>query len=140
MTGNDFMSWVLRSPFHAMLSNSIMLITVTGRKTGRKITFPVGYYREDGNFWVITSRDRMWWRNLRGGAEVDLLLKHKPVKAWAETELDEKGVEARMAEYLRHVPQTAKMLKIRMEAGKPKVEDICAAAKDRLFVRIKIEN
>ncbi len=138
MSGNDFMSWVLRSPFHGMLSNGMLLITVTGRKTGRKITLPVGYYREGDSLWIVTSRDRTWWRNLRGGAEVDLLLRRKPVKAFAETELDEHCVEARMVEYLQHVPQAAKMMKIRMEAGQPNPEDICATAKDRLFVRIKI--
>ena len=140
MTGNDFMSWVLRSPFHGMLSNGMMLITVTGRKTGKKITLPVGYYCEAGNLWIITSRDRTWWKNLRGGAEVDLLLKRNPVKAFADTDLDEKSVEARMVEYLQHVPQAAKMMKIRMEAGQPNLEDIRATAKDRLFVRIKTDN
>ena len=45
MNGNDFMAWVLRSPFHGMLSNGMMLITVTGRKTGKAYTTPVGYYR-----------------------------------------------------------------------------------------------
>ncbi|MGE5642713.1 MAG: nitroreductase/quinone reductase family protein, partial [Byssovorax cruenta] len=65
MNGNDFISWVLRSPFHGMLSNSMMLITVTGRKTGKKYTTPVGYFRENGDLLVLTSRDRTWWRNLQ---------------------------------------------------------------------------
>jgi hypothetical protein len=136
MTGNDFMSWVLRSPFHGMLSNGMMLFTMTGRKTGKKITFPVGYYRESGYLWVITSRDRTWWKNLRGGAEVGLLLKRKLVTAFAEPELDVKSVEARMYEYLRHVPQAAKPMKIRVENGKPNPQDIANTAKDRLFVRL----
>lgn len=138
MSGNDFMSWVLRSPFHGMLSNGMMLITVTGCKTGRKITFPVGYYREGDYLWVITSRDRTWWKNLRGGAEVSLLLKHQPVTACAEPELDEQAVESRMFEYLHHVPMAAKQLGIRMENGKPNAEDIARTAKDRLFVRINL--
>lgn len=46
MNGNDFMAWVLRSPFHGMLSNGMMLITVTGRKTGKTYITPVGYYVE----------------------------------------------------------------------------------------------
>ncbi len=138
MNGNDFMSWVLRSPFHGMLSDGMMLMTVTGCKTGKKFTFPVGYYPEDGCLWVITSRDRTWWKNLRGGAEVDLLLKRKPVKAFAEPDLDEKAVEARMVEYLRHVPQAAKPMKVRIENGKPNPQDIADTAKDRLFVRLKL--
>ena len=138
MTGNDFMSWVLRSPFHGMLSNGMMLITITGRKTGKKYTTPVGYYREGEFLWVITSHDRTWWKNVRGGAEVGLLLKRKPVTAHAEVELDEKAVEARMYDYVKHVPQAAKPMGIRMENGKPNEEDIARTAKDRLFIQIKL--
>lgn len=138
MNGNDFMSWVLRSPFHGMLSNGMMLITVTGRKTGKQYTTPVGYYRENGYLWVITSRDRTWWKNLRGGAEVALLLKRKPVTAIAEPDLDEKAVEARMYEYVKHVPQAAKPLGIRVENGNANAEDIARTAKDRLFVRLQL--
>lgn len=138
MTGNDFISWVLRSPFHAILSGGMLLITVTGYKTGKKYTTPVGYYRNGEYLWILTSRDRTWWKNLRGGAEVSLLLKRKSVTAFAETELDEKAVEARMYEYLRHVPQAAKPMKVRMENGNPNPQDIAGIARDRLFVRIKI--
>jgi deazaflavin-dependent oxidoreductase (nitroreductase family) len=140
MTGNDFMSWVLRSPFHGLLSNGMMLITVTGRKTGKKYTTPVGYYQQDGHLWVITSRDRTWWKNLRGGAEVSLLLKRRPVTAVAEPELDERAVEARMYEYLQHVPQAAKPLGIRIENGNANAEDVARTAKGRLFVKIQVRS
>jgi len=138
MNGNGFMSWVLRSPLHGMLSNGMMLITVTGRKTGKQYTTPVGYYRENGFLWVITSRDRTWWKNLRGGAEVALLLKRKPVTAIAEPDLDAKAVEERMYEYVNHVPQAAKPLGIRVENGNANAEDIARTAKDRLFVRLQL--
>jgi len=140
MNGNDFMAWVLRSPFHGMLSNGKMLITVTGRKTGKTYTTPVGYYVEDKVLWVITSRERKWWRNLQGGAEVKLLLKRKPAQGAAELELDEKAVAVRMVEYLRHVPQAAKQMGIRMENKKPNAEDISCTAKERLFIKIKLLN
>ena len=128
MRGNDFMSWVLRSPFHGMLSNGMMLITVTGRKTGKKYTTPVGYYEEGGYLWVITSHDRHWWRNVKDGAEVSLLLKKKPVHGFAEAILDSKAVENRMAEYLQHVPMAAKQLGIRMENNIANIEDVVRAA------------
>lgn len=138
MNGNDFMAWVLRSPFHSMLSKGMMLITITGRKTGKAYTTPVGYYVGGEYLWVITSRERKWWRNLQGGATVDLLLKRKPVRGVADVELDEKAVEARMYEYLRNVPQAAKPMKVRVENGKPDPQDIANTAKDRLFVKIKL--
>ena len=138
MNGNDFMAWILRSPFHGMLSNGMMIISITGRKTGKKITTPVGYYMEGEYLWVITSRERKWWRNLQGGATVDSVLRRKPVQGFAELDLDEKAVEARMSEYLRHIPQAASRMGVRMEDGKPNQEDVARTAKDRLFVRIKL--
>lgn len=138
MTGNDFMTWVLRSPFHGLLSSGMMLITVTGCKTGRKYTTPVGYYRNDGYLWVLTSRDRTWWRNLQGGAEVSLLLKRKPVTGFAEIELDFAAVEQRMHEYIKHTPQAAKPMSIRVENGNASPKDVARVAKERLFVRIKV--
>lgn len=137
MTGNDFMAWVLRSPFHALLSNNMMLISVTGRKTGKVYTTPVGFYEKDGVLWVMTSRNRTWWRNLRGGAQVNLLLKRSPVAALANAELDARSVEARMVEFLHHVPQAAPRLGIRVDAGIADAEDIARVSKDRLFVKIQ---
>ena len=138
MNGNDFMAWVLRSPFHGMLSNGMMLITVAGRKTGKIYTTPVGYYVEGEYLWVITSRERKWWRNLQGGAGIQLLLKRKSVQGVAELELEETAVAARMVEYLRHIPQAAKQMGIRMENGKPNADDISRTAHERLFIRIKV--
>jgi deazaflavin-dependent oxidoreductase (nitroreductase family) len=137
MTSNDFMSWVLRSPFHGILSNGMILITVTGCKTGKKYTTPVGYYRENGNLWVLTSRDRTWWKNLKGGAEVRLLLQWQPVTAFAVPELDPRSVEARMYDYIKHIPQAAKSMGIRVENGNANAEDVVRVAKDRLFVKIQ---
>lgn len=138
MTGNDFMAWVLRSPFHGMLSSGMMLITINGRKTGKNYTTPVGYYQEEGCLWVITSRERIWWRNLLGGSRVSLLLKRKLVQGEAEVELDEGAVAMRMVEYLRHVPQAARQMGIRIVNNVPDTEDIARTAKDRLFIKIKL--
>jgi deazaflavin-dependent oxidoreductase (nitroreductase family) len=137
MNGNGFMSWLLRSPLHGMISNGMMLITVTGRKTGKKYTTPVGYFHENGDLWVLTSRDRTWWKNLQGGAEVSLLLQRRPVHAFAEPQLESKTVESLMGDYVKHIPQVAKSMGIRVEQGTPNVEDIARVAKGRLFVRIR---
>ncbi len=138
MNGNDFMSWVLRSPFHGLLSNGTMLITVTGCKTGKKYTTPVGYYRDGNCLWILTSRDRTWWKNLRGGAEVELLLKRESVRGFAEVEQDNSAVQARLCDYVRHIPQAAKPMGIRTEQGKPNTEDIARLAKERLFVKVML--
>ena len=137
MTGNSFMAWVLRSPFHAILSQSLMLITVTGRKTGRKYTTPVGYYREGDELWVLTSRDRTWWRNLKGGARVELLFMREPITAFAEPELEQQAVEDHLHEYLRQIPQAAKSMGIHVRGGHAHAEDVGRVARERLFVKIR---
>ena len=137
MNGNDFMTWMLRSPFHGIL-NGMMLITVTGRKTGRQYTTPVGYYEQDGYLWILSNRDRTWWRNLQGGATVELFLKRKPAHAQAEVELEGCDVEKHISDYVRHIPQAARSLGIRMENKNPNPEDVAKVARDRVFVKLKI--
>ena len=138
MNGNDFMTWVLRSPLHGILSSGMMLITVAGRKTGKKYTLPVEYFETDGFLWVITSRDRTWWRNLRNGAEVELLLKHRPATAHADLVTDIEQVESHLWDYLRHAPLAAKPMGIRMQDKRPNNEDLARVARERLFVRLKL--
>jgi deazaflavin-dependent oxidoreductase (nitroreductase family) len=138
MTGNRFMSWILRSPFHGVLSKGMMLITVTGRKSGKKYTTPVGFYRNGECLWILTSRDRTWWRNLQGGAGVELFLQRKTMNGFGELELNDAEVQKRLVEYIHEVPQAARSLRIRMEDGKLNGEDVARVAKDRLFVKIKL--
>ncbi|MGZ9234920.1 MAG: nitroreductase/quinone reductase family protein [Anaerolineales bacterium] len=137
MSGNDFVSFFLRTPLHVLMGDT-MLITVTGCRTGKKYSTPVGFYRDGDCLWVMTSRIRTWWRNVKNGAEVTLLLKGKTVKAFAEAELDEKDVEAHLLDYIHYMPMVAKPLGIRMERNIPNAEDIRRVAKDRLFVRIRV--
>jgi deazaflavin-dependent oxidoreductase (nitroreductase family) len=136
MNGNDFVAFFLRTPLHVFMGNT-MLITVTGRRTGKQYSTPVGFYRDGNSLWVLTSRDRTWWRNVRNEAEVSLLLKGKTVSAFAEAELDETVVASHLFDYLRHMPLAAKSLGIRTADKVPNVEDVRQVAKARLFVKIK---
>lgn len=66
---------LLRSPLHGLLSRSVMLLTFTGRRSGRRYTTPVEYIREGETLYLYSSRERVWWRNLRGGAPVTVRLR-----------------------------------------------------------------
>jgi F420H(2)-dependent quinone reductase len=52
-------------------------LSVTGRRSGRTFTFPVAYHM-DGDNRVTLNVDwperKLWWRNLRDGARVELRL------------------------------------------------------------------
>jgi deazaflavin-dependent oxidoreductase (nitroreductase family) len=80
---NAVMKPLLRSPFHFLVSSWCMLITVTGRKTGKQYTTPV-YYRCEGNiFRFFSGRNLRWVKNLDGGARVTVRLRGKDISATA---------------------------------------------------------
>ena len=68
--GNRIVALLLRSPLHRLLGGGVMLVTVTGHRSGRRYTTPVQYERSDGELYAVSRRSRSWWRNLRGGAPV----------------------------------------------------------------------
>jgi deazaflavin-dependent oxidoreductase (nitroreductase family) len=85
---NPFMKRMLRSPFHIFVSNMYMLITFTGRKSGTVYTTPVQYKRDGNAVYVVTSAGYTWWKNLRGGANVKLVIKGKSYAGHATTTED----------------------------------------------------
>jgi hypothetical protein len=134
---NDFVSWLLRTPLRVFMGNTA-LITVTGRKTGRKITTPVNYDFEGNTLWIITARKRTWWRNLTQGAAVTLHVNGKDVDGFGELVREEGAVAARIATYIDHLPLAARPLGVRVRNGVASREDAAHLAKDRLFVKVRI--
>ena len=68
--GNPLVRLLARSPLHRMLDGSVVLLHVTGRKTGRRYDVPVNYLDIDGRLTVVTIAG--WRVNLRGGADVEV--------------------------------------------------------------------
>ncbi len=135
MKANDFVVLALRSPLHVLMGET-MLITLTGRKTGRKITVPVNYTQECDELWVLSSRDRTWWRNLLKGGEVVVRLHGHEFKGLAEVVLDEAAVAAQLGRYINHLPASARYIGVRVENGEANCHDLSRVAKERLFVKI----
>ena len=63
-------------PAHRLLSRRLALITVTGRRSGRIYTLPVGYSRtpEGVAIQVAAPEAKRWWRNLRSPVPVELFI------------------------------------------------------------------
>lgn len=80
---NPLMKWLLASPLHFLTSKWYMLMSVTGRKTGNIYTTPVQYKQTAHRLTVISSKDYQWWKNLRGGAEVEVNLQGQPHSGYA---------------------------------------------------------
>lgn len=83
---NPIISAILRSPLHWLLSPGLMLITVTGRKTGRRYTIPVGYHQVPDAIVVMVAEapSKRWWRNYCDGGPVELRLRGKLLRGHAQ--------------------------------------------------------
>jgi deazaflavin-dependent oxidoreductase (nitroreductase family) len=137
---NPIMEWVLKSPVHAMLSGNTMIIHYTGRKSGKAYHLPVGYQQADGALLTTSSRKRTWWRNLRGGVSVTILLKGKMVSAHAQVVEDDQEVADSLIKFIKTNPRAARMFGVMLGTdGQPELESLKKAARERVIVRTTIE-
>jgi F420H(2)-dependent quinone reductase len=63
--GSPVVRWVLSGRAHSLMSRQLLLVTFTGRRTGRSFTTAVSYVR-DGNELLIPGGGG-WWKNLGSG-------------------------------------------------------------------------
>ena len=82
---NPLVVGVLRSPFHWVLSFGLMLITVTGRRSGREYTIPVGYQKDGDLITVLASEapTKQWWRNFEIPARAHLRVRGRDLAGTA---------------------------------------------------------
>ena len=78
-TPSPVMNWmiatILRLPvLHHLLSKMMLVITFTGKKSGKTYVTPVGYYREGNRVTILTKRFRKWWLNFETAAPVEVLI------------------------------------------------------------------
>ncbi len=138
MGANDLVASVLRGPLHGLLDGEVMLVTVTGRKSGKPISTPVNYVREGEVLWVTSTRERTWWRNLRGGAPATLLLKGREVTARGEAIENDEDVTAGFIHLLALHPSYAKTFSVKLDAdGKP-IAGLDELVKSRLLVKFTL--
>ena len=114
---NAIMRWVLRSPFSRICDTAIVLLTVTGRTTGRRFTFPVQYVEDGDTLWITSGAgpEKTWWRNLVGGAPIEVELRRRPLHGTAEVatyEEDPGTVEEGVRRHMVRFPAFADKLGI----------------------------
>src|SRR5450432_1861525 len=73
LLANGIVTTILRSPWHRMRSDRLLLLTFTGRKSGKEFTTPLRYVQEGETLRLIVVYP--WWRNLVGEATVRVLLR-----------------------------------------------------------------
>jgi deazaflavin-dependent oxidoreductase (nitroreductase family) len=124
---NVFVTLILRSPLHGLFSKNTLLLTVTGRKSGRQYTTPVNYVREEETLVVISRRERTWWRNLEGGAQVTVVVQGRTLTGTAQaTTGDNQPIDGALQAYFE-----------RLAPGRVTPEYVAKVAPDRVLVTIR---
>lgn len=114
---NQLMTFLLRSPVQGPLGNQLLLLTFTGRKSGKTFTTPLGYTRQ-GNT-VVLFTDHPWYKNLQENSSVTLRLQGKQVKGTAEVVHDDKEkIAQELAAFVRQRPNGARAYNVTLDAAK----------------------
>lgn len=135
---NRTMKTVLGSPIHGLVSKSILLITFTGRKSGKAFTTPVSYSQTGDQVNIFTHAG--WWKNLCGGAPVTLRLQGKQLTGMAEPVAeDQQAIAAGLAAHLCKVRSDAKFYQVTYDdQGNPRPEEVEKAARTVVMIRVRL--
>lgn len=118
---NRAMIRVLRSRFSRLVDRGLMLVTVSGRHSGRPYTLPVQYVQDGQTLWVYAGgAGKTWWRNLIGGAHVHVLLRRRTHPGWATAhtpDTDPDVVHQGLRRYVDRFPRVARRLRIIPDGG-----------------------
>jgi hypothetical protein len=101
---------VLGLPFRTPLSGNLMLISYTGRKTGRAYRQPVSYAR-DGDV-LLTPGGGRWTLNLGDERPVRIRLRGRDLRARPELVRDPEEVERLLGVIASENPRAAKFIPI----------------------------
>ena len=136
---NPFVIFLLRSPLHSLVGKNMMLITVTGRKSGKRYTIPVSSIRDGETLLVISLKDRTWWKNLQDGAQVTVSLQGHPLQARGEVFTDTATVATTLLLILQRVPGYQRLYHLKLDAtGQPEhPQDLTRLAEERVIVRVR---
>jgi len=78
----------------AMRGFHVLLLSTTGRKSGKQRTTPLGYFEHDGGYVITASnagldRHPAWFFNLKSNPRVEIQVKDRKMQATAEQAKDE---------------------------------------------------
>ena len=135
---NSMMKFMLQSPFHSSVSQSIMLITFTGRKTGKRYSTPIRYVRTADK--VIAFTQEKWWKNLQGGAPVELRLAGQKVRGIPKPVTGENTpLQHQLTDFLKYFPSDAKYYAVKVDKqGQPNPDDVLKAAQNTIMLEIQV--
>jgi len=135
---NALFSLLLRSPLHRIASKSCVLLSFKGRKSGNSYTFPVGYWKHEGDIVEIIPLHN-WWKNLRGNVPVTVWLKGQQYRAVADALQGDGTTVNELQSLVRASPTLIRVCRVERDArGQPKPESVRQVAQTLVLIRLRL--
>lgn len=136
-TGNALTTLILRSPLYKIMSNSTLLIAITGHKSGHEITLPVNYFQAGDTLYITSPRGRTWWRNLRGGQPVRVWLGGHLIDGKATTDEGYSTVFENLKNFFQNHPGITRYFGVRFDPNDQlTAQDLARLAQERVLVKV----
>lgn len=136
---NPLMKLVLLSPFHRGMSRRLMVLSFTGRKTGRRYSTPVGYVCDGKSVYVFTHSP--WRSNFTHLAPVSMRIQGRDVKGTARLVHDPERVrqmiQALVAAYGEGMSQQMGFWVENLDSATP--EAVRQATRGTYFIEITLD-
>jgi len=120
---NPLVKVILHSPLHGIMSRRLLLITFSGRTSGKVYTTPISYIQQGRT--LLLGVGGPWWKNLRGGVPVQVHLRGKTFTGRSEAWTDEASMTRAYRTILAVNPTQARFMGITATAnGEPESHDV----------------
>lgn len=120
---NPVTRWLLSSRFHPRVSEALLLLHYSGRRTGRAYTVPAGYHWIDGQLSLLTNSG--WRHNFEGGCDIEVTYRGERRPAFAELVSDPAEVASLYHDMIGElgVEQAQRRLGIRVNVDRAPTRD-----------------
>jgi deazaflavin-dependent oxidoreductase (nitroreductase family) len=100
--------FLLRRNMMGSAGNFLMVITTTGRKSGKPFSVPIGYLRDGETIYAFNlGGESNWYKNMLAEPYVKLEIKGKAYQMRGETVADQAEAERVLGLYQEQQPSTA---------------------------------
>lgn len=130
-----FMAFLLRRGWMGSASDMLMVITTTGRKTGKRHSIPIGYIRDGDDIVVLSSKNPSnWFRNVLANGTATLEIKKEKFEVRGELITDEAERQRIFAIHKLNTKYFKANFKVELDSPESVLQEALA---DRIFIRFR---
>ncbi|MBA3869959.1 MAG: nitroreductase family deazaflavin-dependent oxidoreductase [Anaerolineae bacterium] len=137
---NWMMATTLRLPLlHRLVSKMLLLISFTGKKSGKHYITPVGYHRDGNTITILTKRFRQWWHNFEESAPVVLRIEGRNYAGQAAALTNIETLIPIIAHIVEAHRREAEIYEIKLlDNGKPDLDSVRELAPKVVIIQVTL--